>query len=224
MDQETYDIIDKYLKGHMSEQEAGDFEIKISKDDSLREIVETEREIIKGIRRSAKIDFQKSLDEIHAKMDHQEDVSHPVAVKKPFPWWWWLGGIALIGLATYFLFPKSEEQAKEEVSEIPFAAGRPDWTGMISVYEESVLTEKIAIENVEKIDDINTIIFLGSESPTYTFDPVEKELKLYFLEAVSVENIRPILYRQGNNWLLNISEEYYIVEPKTSAAALKKAE
>lgn len=233
INQEIYDRIDRYLQGKMGDQELVDFESELSKDDKLSGIVEREREIINGIRRSAKIDFQKELDEIHATIDDnksqtesQKKEDHDdVATPKNNKLWLLLGGLVLISLLAFFLWPKPEQQKVEEVPEKIYAATRPVWTGSIPVYDESVLKNNTAIASAEKIDEINMFVFIQKNEPsTYVFDTKEKALKLYIPTAIDVNKVRPVIYQISDYWILSLDEVYYSIEASASPTPLKKVD
>ena len=224
LNKETYDTIDRFLRGQMSKRENSDFEKKISEDKVLGEIVDTEREIVKGIRRTAKNDFKKNLDEIHATIKDRPNDSGTVDPKKKNYWWGLIVFLALLGVATYLLWPKSSGSTNDETSEIPYAAARPNWTGAVALYDESVLVDNIDFSTAEKITEINTLIFTGNETQSYTFNLKEKQLLLYLPNLIDDQKNPPVLYQQVNNYLLELNDVLYFVEETPNKSPLKKIE
>ena len=223
LNKETYETISRFLKGQMNDQEISVFEQKMSEDSALKNAVETEREIIKGIRSSARTDFKKSLDEIHARMNEESEASDISPPKKKNNWLWLLICFAIVGLFSYLFWPKPPTTAKEDVSEIPYAAGQPDWSGLVAVYEKAVFTDKKDLSTATKIDEINTFLFLDAKgAPSYNFDLESKQLKLHFPAASTSKIKSPVLYQQDNNWLLDLDGLLYTIEESSSESPLRK--
>ena len=158
---EQFDKIEAYLEGRLSGDEHAAFERRLQSDSKLRDLVQEQNELVSGIRKAARLEWQQKMDEWHAQLPSNEiDPSAP----KVRPMWpkWVLLAASLAAIFILFwwksnLGPRPTPPRQPEKEERPVATGRP------------MLSTKIPVEGTP--DTVRLVVVKpGADREGYDFD------------------------------------------------------